>query len=205
MKSPTVPIVVMGVTGCGKTTLGTLLAQRLGMPYLEADDFHPAANKAKMQAKTPLTDEDRQPWLSAIAKRMAASISPPPPVVSCSALKRQYRDLLRQADPRIWFLHLAIDETTATQRVKARPGHFMPASLVASQFATLEPLHAESGLAVDATRPPQDIIATAVHQLIAQGLLTAPRSEPSFKCDLCRPTAVSRKTIDHINQGPSMA
>jgi gluconokinase len=115
-------IVVMGVTGCGKTTLGTLLAQRLGMPYLEADDFHPAANKAKMQAKTPLTDEDRQPWLSAIAKRMAASIGPPPPVVSCSALKRQYRDLLRQADPRVWFLHLAIDEATATQWVKARPG-----------------------------------------------------------------------------------
>lgn len=170
MQSPTVPIVVMGVTGCGKTTIGTLLAQRLGVPYLEADDFHPAANVSKMQAGTPLTDEDRQPWLTAIAKHITSGPGPRP-VVSCSALKRTYRDLLRQADPRVWFLHLVVDETAASARVAARPGHFMPASLVASQFAALEPLEAESGLAVDATRSPQDIIAAAVHELSAQSLL----------------------------------
>jgi gluconokinase len=171
MDNPTVPIVVMGVTGCGKTTVGTLLAQRLGMPYLEADDFHPAANVAKMRAGNPLTDEDRQPWLAAIAERITDATSPRP-VVSCSALKRQYRNLLRQANPQTWFLHLVIDEAAASQRVGARPGHFMPASLVPSQLADLEPLKAEAGLAVDATQPPKDIITAAVRQLIAQGLLT---------------------------------
>lgn len=170
MNNPRVAIIVMGVTGCGKTTVGTLLAHRLGMPYLEADDFHPAANVAKMQTGTPLTDQDRQPWLASIAKRIAADTDRLP-VVSCSALKRQYRNLLRQADPRIWFLHLVIDEATAAQRVAARHDHFMPASLVASQFAVLEPLQAEAGFTVDAVQPPQDIVTAAVRQLIAQGLL----------------------------------
>jgi gluconokinase len=170
MESPTVPIVVMGVTGCGKTTVGRLLARRLDVPYLEADDFHPAANVAKMQAGIPLTDADRQPWLAAIAEQLEDGAGPRP-VVSCSALKRQYRDRLRQADPRVWFLHLVIDETAAVQRVAGRPGHFMPTSLVASQFAALEPLLGESGLAVDATRPSYDIVAAAVHQLIADDLL----------------------------------
>jgi gluconokinase len=173
MDSPTAATVVMGVTGCGKTTVGTLLAQRLGVPYFEADDFHPAANVAKMRAGTPLTDEDRQPWLAAIAERIADTTGPGP-VVSCSALKRQYRDLLRQAAPRTWFLHLVIDEAAASQRVAARPGHFMPALLVPSQLADLEPLQAEAGLALDATQPPKDIITAAVRQLIAQGQLAVP-------------------------------
>jgi len=172
MTGPVTAIVVMGVTGCGKTVVGRLLAQRLGVPYLEADDFHPAANVAKMKAGTPLTDEDRRPWLAAIAKRIADDTGPRP-VVSCSALKRRYRDLLRQADPRIWFLHLVVDEQTASRRVAARPGHFMPASLVPSQLADLEPLQDEAGLAVDATQPAEDIVAAAVRQLIAQGLLAA--------------------------------
>ncbi len=171
MDCPTVAIVVMGVTGCGKTTVGTLLAQRLGAPYLDADDFHPAANVTKMRAGTPLTDEDRQPWLAAIAERIAADTGPRP-VMSCSALKRKYRNVLRQADPRVWFLHLVIDEAAAFQRVASRPSHFMPASLVATQFSQLEPLRAEAGLAVDATQPPQNIVTAAVRQMIAQGLLT---------------------------------
>ncbi len=166
---PAVAIVVMGVTGCGKTTVGALLAQRLEVPYLEADDFHPAANVAKMKAGIPLTDEDRRPWLAAIAQRITADTDRRP-VVSCSALKRRYRDLLRQADPRIWFLLLAIDKATAAQRVAARPDHFMPASLVASQFADLEPLCGEPGYTVDATWPPPDIATAAVRQLIVDGL-----------------------------------
>ena len=173
MNSPGVTIVVMGVAGCGKTTVGTLLAQRLGVPYLEADDFHPDANVAKMRAGTPLTDKDRQPWLAAIARQIAAGTRPKP-VVSCSALKRQYRNQLRQADPRVWFLHLVIDEATASQRVAARPGHFMRASLVPSQLADLESLQAEAGLAVDATHPPEDIVTAAISQLTAQGLLVVP-------------------------------
>jgi len=92
-------------------------------------------------------------------------------VVSCSALKRRYRDLLRQANPRTWFLHLVIDEAAASQRVGGRPGHFMPASLVPSQLADLEPLQGEAGLAVDATQSPKAIINEAVRELIAQGLL----------------------------------
>lgn len=166
---PSVAIVVMGVTGCGKTTVGTLLARRLGVPYLEADDFHPAANVAKMKTGAPLTDEDRKPWLAAIAERIAADADDRP-VVSCSALKRQYRDLLRQADPRIWFLHLALEEATAAGRVAARCDHFMPASLVASQFADLEPLRGEPGCTVDATAPPADIVAAALRGLITDGL-----------------------------------
>ena len=120
MDSPTATIVVMGVTGCGKTTVGTLLAQHLAVPYLDADDFHPAANVTKMRAGTPLTDEDRQPWLATITEQIAASTRPRP-VLSCSALKRQYRNMLRQADPRVWFLHLVIDEATAFQRVARAP------------------------------------------------------------------------------------
>lgn len=171
MQSSTVPIIVMGVTGSGKTTVGTLLARHLGASYLEADDFHPAANEAKMHAGVPLTDEDRYPWLAAIAQRITSD-SGPRPVVSCSALKRTYRELLRRAEPRAWFLHLVVDEAAAFARVAARPNHFMPASLVPSQFAALEPLQEEPGIAVDATRPPHDIVDAVVRELSAQTLLT---------------------------------
>ncbi|HET7012270.1 MAG TPA: gluconokinase [Streptosporangiaceae bacterium] len=167
---PAVAVIVMGVTGCGKTTVGTLLGQRLGVPYLEADDFHSAASVAKMKAGIPLGDEDRRPWLAAIGQRLAAE-GDRRPVVSCSALKRQYRDLLRSAEPRIWFLHLAIDEATTARRVAARPDHFMPASLVASQFADLEPLDGEPGYTVDATAPPPDITAAAMRRLTQEGLV----------------------------------
>src|SRR5215472_2979997 len=124
------PIVVMGVAGCGKTTIGRLLASRLGTPYAEADSFHPGGNITKMTSGIPLTDQDREPWLEAIADRIRRDGRL---VVSCSALKRSYRDILRQADPRAWFLHLAIDRETAIARVAGRAAHFMPASLVDSQ------------------------------------------------------------------------
>jgi len=156
------PVVVMGVAGCGKTTVGQLLAARLGFPYAEADSFHPAANIAKMGRGVPLDDEDRQPWLSAIAEHIRHESRL---VVSCSALKHQYRETLRQANPRTWFLHLVIGPQAAAQRVAGRPGHFMPAALVNSQFADLEPLRQETGLEVDATRHPEEIIAAVMNAL----------------------------------------
>ena len=176
MASPAAAIVVMGVAGCGKTTIGALLARRLDAPYLEADDFHPPANVAKMRAGFPLTDEDRHPWLAAIAAQARPGAGPRP-VGSCSALKRRYRDQLRQSDPQTWFLHLVLSHAAASQRIAARPGHFMPRSLVPSQLADLEPLKAEAGLSVDATQPPQDIITTAIRELTAQGLLAGPPHE----------------------------
>lgn len=162
MTNPTVPVVVMGVSGSGKTTVGALLAQRIGVPYVEADDLHPPANVTKMAAGNPLTDDDRKPWLAAIAGQITAV---PGVVVSCSALCRRYREVLRRADARAWFLHLALDEEAATQRVVARPGHFMPPSLVASQFQILEPLESEPGLVVDATQPAAQIVEAAYRAL----------------------------------------
>ena len=121
----------------------------------------------------PLTDQDRKPWLEAIAGRIRRDSGL---VVSCSALKRAYRDFLRQADPLTWFLHLAIDRETAIARVAGRAGHFMPASLVDSQFADLEPLRREAGLTVDAARPPDEITAAALNTLTSAA---SPRIRPS--------------------------
>jgi gluconokinase len=159
------PVIVMGVAGCGKTTIGHLLAAGLRVPYAEADSFHPAGNIAKMAAGTALTDQDRGPWLEAIAGRIRQDSRL---VVSCSALKRSYRDVLRQADPRAWFLHLQAGRETAAARVAGRAAHFMPASLVDSQLADLEPLcEEETGLTADGTLPPGQIIAAAVRALTA--------------------------------------
>lgn len=157
-------LLVAGVSGSGKTTIGALLAGRLHWRFADGDAFHPAANIAKMRAGIPLTDEDRRPWLRAIAAWMDERIAKgESAVITCSALKRAYRDTLRQADPGIWFLHLVLDRQTAAARVAGRPAHFMPASLVDSQFADLEPLGpGEPGLAVDATLPPAAIIATVL-------------------------------------------
>jgi gluconokinase len=148
---PTI-VVAMGVAGCGKSTVGLLLAGRLGVPFVEGDDFHPAANKAKMAAKHPLDDADRAPWLAALALRIRElSDSGTDAVVSCSALKRGYRDLLAGAAPGLWFLYLALDRETAYARIAGRTGHFMPAALLDSQYETLEPPTAdEPVMTVDA-------------------------------------------------------
>ncbi|GAA2864931.1 gluconokinase [Actinoplanes cyaneus] len=157
-----VPIVVMGVTGCGKSTIGKALAERLGVPYSEADDFHPAANVAKMHSGVPLTDGDRAPWLAAIA----SSLGPGDLVVSCSALKRAYRDVLRAGNPDAYFVHLVLTPETATARVSGRAGHFMPSTLVASQFAILEPLgDDENGIGVDATLAVEKIVEKVLSRL----------------------------------------
>ena len=150
-------IVVMGVSGSGKTTVGTALAARLDLPYADADDFHPATNVAKMRAGRPLDDADRMPWLVAVGSWLGTH--PDGAVVSCSALRRSYRDLLREAAPDAVFLHLAGDADVVTARVAARTDHFMPASLVGSQLELLEPLRTdEAGQVADLTRPVDELV-----------------------------------------------
>jgi len=137
----------MGVSGAGKTTVGIALAGRLGLPFEDADGLHPAANVAKMASGIPLTDEDRAPWLAIVGKRIAAS--PDGIVMACSALREIYRDQIRESAPEALFVLLTVDESTLTDRVANRQGHFMPASLVHSQLDTLEPLApGENGVTV---------------------------------------------------------
>ncbi|MFD9816684.1 gluconokinase [Streptomyces sp. NPDC059080] len=166
MSTPHV-IVVMGVAGTGKTTIGPLVAEALGVPYAEGDAFHPPANIAKMTAGTPLDDADRGPWLDAIGA-WAHERAGRGGVVSCSALKRGYRDRLRAAAPEVVFLHLTGDRALIERRMAERKGHFMPAALLDSQFATLEPLGGdERGVAVDVSGTPEEIAARAADALRA--------------------------------------
>ena len=144
-------IVVMGVSGCGKTTVGERLAEVLGWPFDEGDRFHPPGNIAKMSAGVPLEDADRWPWLAILARRIrekeAARTSS---LMSCSALKRAYRDLLRTGAPRVRFVHLHGDKAVLAARLAAREGHFFPPGLLDSQYAALEPLgFDEDGFVVD--------------------------------------------------------
>ncbi|MER7818638.1 gluconokinase [Streptomyces sp. NPDC096153] len=164
MSTPHV-VVVMGVAGTGKTTIGPLVAAALGVPYAEGDDFHPADNIAKMSAGIPLDDADREPWLDAIG-RWAHGRAGLGGVVSCSALKRIYRDRLRAAAPDVEFLHLTGDRALIERRMAERKGHFMPTALLDSQFATLQPLQDdEAGVAVDVSGSPQEITERAVAAL----------------------------------------
>lgn len=144
-------VVVMGVSGCGKTSVGERLAAALGWPFDEGDRYHPPANVAKMSAQIPLDDADRQPWLEALAGLIAGhERAGRSSVLSCSSLKRRYRDLLRSGAPRVRFLHLAGDKAVLAARLAARKGHFFPPQLLDSQYAALEPLGAdEDGVVVD--------------------------------------------------------
>ena len=142
-------LVVMGVSGSGKSVVGAALAQRLRVAFVDADDLHPPANIAKMSAGRPLDDDDRQPWLETIGAWLAGHDATGG-VVACSALKRTYREQLRRHVPRLRFLHLDGTPEVIGRRQSSRPGHFMPASLLASQFATLERLAPdEDGEVVD--------------------------------------------------------
>ncbi|MBL1069058.1 gluconokinase [Streptomyces sp. 7-21] len=169
--SPTAPptVVVMGVSGVGKTTVARLLADRLRVPFAEADDFHPRANIEKMSAGIPLQDEDRWPWLEAIGRWLrerdeAGSGG----VVTCSALRRVYRDKLREASPGVFFLHLTGSEELIGSRMKARKGHFMPPALLRSQLETLEPLQAdEAGAALDVGPAPEQLAEAAARVIPA--------------------------------------
>jgi gluconokinase len=154
----------MGVAGTGKTTIGPLLAARFGVPYAEGDEFHPQANIAKMSAGVPLTDDDRAGWLQALANEIgAARERGTGVVVSCSALKRRYRDLLRQADPNLRFAHLHGPRGTIAARMQTRIGHYMPITLLDSQLRDLEPLQPdEAGITLDITQPPETLVASII-------------------------------------------
>ncbi|MET9613591.1 gluconokinase [Kitasatospora indigofera] len=158
----------MGVSGSGKTTVGRLLARRRGVPFVEGDDLHPARNIARMSAGEALDDEDRGPWLHALATRIrTATRDGEGAVISCSALRYEYRQLFREAGPGVWFLHLDLDPGVARARVGRRTGHFMPATLLDSQFDTLEPLRpGEPGLTVDAAAGSEAVLEAAETALV---------------------------------------
>ena len=163
-------VVVMGVSGCGKSTAGALLAHALQAEFLEGDLLHPPRNVALMAAGVALTDADRHDWLLALAARLqAAADANRALVVSCSALKRSYRDLLRSASTQLVFVHLHADAAVLGARMAARVGHYMPASLLASQLATLEAPDAnEHAVTLDVARPVEAIVAQALAWLAAR-------------------------------------
>jgi gluconokinase len=164
-------VVVMGVSGSGKTTVGRGIADRLHWRFQEGDELHPPANVEKMSRGEPLTDEDRWPWLDAIGEwldeRERAGESA---VLTCSALRRQYRDRLRAGRPGVRFCHVAVDAGTLAERLSRRRGHYMPASLLPSQLATLEPLGSdEPGVEVAAEGDPGQVLDEALRALSLPG------------------------------------
>jgi carbohydrate kinase (thermoresistant glucokinase family) len=162
-------IVVMGVSGCGKSSVGIALAEALGARFIDGDDLHPEANKAKMSAGIPLDDEDRWPWLDLVSRALAEEVSTWPAesdstgtVIACSALKRSYRERILAGAPNTFFIHLDGSREILEQRLGNRTGHFMPATLLDSQLATLEPLGSdEPGAVIDINQPISQIIALA--------------------------------------------
>ena len=156
--------VIMGVSGCGKSVIGAAFAQAIGARFVDGDDLHPAQNIAKMSASQPLNDADRWPWLALVGE----ALRKPPLVIGCSALKRSYRDAIRQsAAADVCFVHLAGDKTVIAKRMQARPGHFMPPALLDSQFAALEPPQAdETAITVDIDQP----ISLVLSAILAQSV-----------------------------------
>lgn len=156
MTGPT-HIVVMGVSGSGKTTIGDLLSQRLDLPYHDGDDLHPQSNIDKMSAGQPLTDEDRWPWLQLVGQWLADH--PDGGIIGCSALKRSYRDMIRESAPDLVFVHVHGAPELLHDRMQHRSGHFMPADLLKSQFDTLEELaEDETGEIFDIAEPPAQVV-----------------------------------------------
>ncbi|MDB5935633.1 MAG: gluconokinase [Massilia sp.] len=158
--------VVMGVSGCGKSEIARLLAARLDVAYAEGDDYHSPANVAKMAAGNPLTDADRQQWLLTLQAKIAVAVAAGDSLVlSCSSLKRRYRDLFRAADPAIVFVHLDGPRELIAARMLARPDHYMPMSLLDSQFAALEPLQPdERGIRLDIHAAPAQLVDAVVQR-----------------------------------------
>lgn len=144
---PDLRIILMGVSGCGKSSVGAGLSQRLGIPYRDGDDLHPAANVEKMRAGHPLNDDDRWPWLDRVAAVLAVDA---PVIVGCSALRRAYRDRIRAgAGGPVQFVHLTGSRAVIAARMAARKGHYMPPTLLDSQFATLEPPGPDEAIRMD--------------------------------------------------------
>ena len=166
----TTTIVVMGVSGSGKSTVAAGLVERLGWEFAEGDEFHPPANVEKMRAGHPLDDEDRWPWLRTLAdwigqhERAGRSV-----VVTCSALKRSYRDLLCDGHPSVWFAQVTADAELIRDRLQHRTGHYMPASLLDSQLATLEPLQDdEPGASISGAGAPDEVVDSLLTTLDAE-------------------------------------
>ena len=155
-------VVVMGVSGSGKTTIGTLLAAHLGCPFLDGDDFHPPENVAKMAAGTPLTDDDRRPWLALLNEKLKQEKNA---VLACSALKQSYRDALARGVADCRFVHLRGGIELIRARLQARQHRYMPASLLESQFATLEP--SQGAFEVDIAQTPERCVEEIVAGLRA--------------------------------------
>jgi gluconokinase len=163
-------LVVMGVSGCGKSTVGVALAQALKVPYLEGDDFHSVENVARMASGTPLTDEDRQGWLGILANRLAhAAQQGQGLVLSCSALKHRYREVLRQGAPNLGLVYLYGDKAVLIERMASRGKHYMPSSLLDSQLAALEPPSLEEGALAFSVERPVAEIASEVLAAVAAG------------------------------------
>jgi carbohydrate kinase (thermoresistant glucokinase family) len=156
-------VVVMGVSGSGKSTVGALLALRLGVPFRDADDLHPAANVDTMSRGIPLTDEDRAPWLAAVGGELAAAHDGM--VMACSALRRSYRDIIRERAPDTVFAHLHGTQELLAVRVGARRDHFMPPALLESQLATLEAPGEDEGVTVAIAADPDHIAAQIAAKL----------------------------------------
>jgi carbohydrate kinase (thermoresistant glucokinase family) len=157
-------VVVMGVAGVGKTTVGELVAGELGLPFHDADDFHSEESRRKMAAGVPLTEKDREPWLGDLARRMREWETEGGAVVACSALRRRHRDVLRGAGP-VRFVFLDADEETLRKRIAERKGHYMPPELLDSQLATLEPPGRDEAVRVEAVGTPEET-ARAVGQAL---------------------------------------
>ena len=156
-------VVIMGVSGCGKSSVGAGLAARLGLNYRDGDDLHPPENVAKMRAGMPLTDADRWPWLDRVGQVLLADA---PVIVGCSALKRVYRDRIRTAaGGPVTFVHLAGSQEVIAARMALRQGHYMPLSLLDSQFAALEPPAAEEAITVSIDQPLEALVADILRQL----------------------------------------
>ena len=166
MVSPSSPLLVtMGVSGSGKSVVGAALAERLRIPFADADDLHPPANVTKMSAGEALDDEDRYPWLEAVGEWLTEHDASGG-VISCSALRRKYRDHLRHHAPRVEFVHLDGDREVIERRQSGRRGHFMPASLLASQFSTLERLAPdEAGFVIDVEQRVEQSVEAIVEEL----------------------------------------
>lgn len=154
----------MGVSGCGKTTIGAVVAHELGLPFTDGDSLHPVENIAKMAAGTPLNDDDRAPWLGTVGRELAGSANGL--VVACSALKRGYCDAIRAQAPGVVFLHLDGSREVLGSRLEGRSGHFMPTKLLGSQLATLEPLgQDERAVVIDISAPVPALVSDAVVRL----------------------------------------